>query len=118
MTPDDFRRLALQQLEAVEEQHMQHPDFRLGGKIFATLGYPDAEHGVVILPPEEQANFIARNPAAFTPVKGAWGRRGSTVVRLSAVDAATCAEVLELAWCRVAPKRLLKEFLAARSELP
>ena len=87
---------------------MSHPDFRVGGKIFATLGYPDNDHGMVILPPDEQKKFIESAPATFTPAKGAWGLRGSTCVRLEAVDAATLRHAMEIAWRKRAAKRLLK----------
>jgi len=85
---------------------MNHPDFRVGGKIFATLGYPDDEHGMVILPIDEQARLVRSHPKAFTPAKGAWGKRGSTTVRLDSVDKATLRAVLEIAWRKRAPKRL------------
>jgi hypothetical protein len=98
MTPTEFRRLALRIPETVESAHMNHPDFRVAGKIFATLGYPDKDHGVVILPIEEQARFLRKNPKAFAPAKGAWGKRGSTTVRLDAVDKATLQSALEIAW--------------------
>ncbi len=62
MTVADFRKIALSMPEAIESEHMAHPDFRVGGKIFATLGYPDQEHGMVNLPPGEQAKFCNRIP--------------------------------------------------------
>jgi hypothetical protein len=83
MTADDFRRLALSFPEAIEQAHMNHPDFRVGGKIFATLGYPNRDWAMVKLPAEQQANFVTAEPAAFLPVKGAWGRQGCTNVILS-----------------------------------
>src|SRR3977135_3345847 len=98
MSPADFRRLALSLPGASESAHMAHPDFRVGGKIFATLGYPDEDHGMVVLPPEEQERFVKSDSAAFTPAKGAWGRRGSTCVRLEAVDASTLRSAIEIAW--------------------
>ncbi len=107
MTSAEFRRLALSMPGASESAHMEHPDFRVGGKIFATLGYPDKDHGMVILPPEEQKRLVESAPATFAPAKGAWGRRGSTSVRLEAVDTATLRRVLEIAWRKRAPKRLL-----------
>jgi hypothetical protein len=107
MTPTEFRRLALSMPEASESAHMEHPDFRVGGKIFATLGYPDKDHGMVILPPEEQKRFVESAPAIFAPAKGAWGLRGSTCVRLEAVDAVTLRRAMEIAWRKRAPKRLL-----------
>lgn len=58
MTPDQFRKLALRFPEAAESAHMAHPDFRVRGKIFATLGYPDDRHGMVKLTPDQQADFL------------------------------------------------------------
>ena len=107
MTATEFRRIALSLPEAEESAHMSHPDFRVGGKIFATLGYPDNDHGMVILPPEEQARFVQTYPKVFTPVKGAWGKRGSTAVSLGAVDKATLKRAIEIAWRQRAPKELL-----------
>lgn len=107
MTAADFRRIALNLPETEESAHMSHPDFRVGGKIFASLGYPDADHGMVILPPEEQARFVESHPKVFTPAKGAWGKRGSTAVSLGAVDKATLKRAMEIAWRKRAPKDLL-----------
>ena len=73
MTADDFRRIALELPEASQNAHMGHPDFRVGGKIFATLGYPDEHFAVVLLTPDEQAAFVRAAPRLFTPVKGGWG---------------------------------------------
>lgn len=83
MTANDFRKLALSLADAIESAHMDHPDFRVGGKIFATLGYPDAEWAMVSLPPVDQDLFIHADPHAFIAVKGAWGKQGATNVRLS-----------------------------------
>lgn len=106
MTPADFRKIALSMPEAIESEHMAHPDFRVGGKIFATLGYPDQEHGMVILPPEEQARLTKSHSKMFFPAKGAWGRSGSTLVRLELIDRATLQSVIKIAWRKRAPKRL------------
>ena len=106
MTAAEFRRIALSRPEASEGAHMDHPDFRVGGKIFATLGYPDADHGMVVLPPAEQARFVKSDSVAFAPAKGAWGLRGSTCVRLEAVDLPTLRRAMEIAWRKRAPKRL------------
>ena len=108
MSPADFRRIALNMPEASESSHMNHPDFRIGGKIFATLGYPDKDHGMVVLPPEEQARLLQSDPKVFSRAKGAWGLRGSTCVRLEGIDRAALQEVMTIAWRRIAPKRLLK----------
>ena len=107
MTVADFRRMALSFPEAEESAHMSHPDFRVGGKIFATLGYPDKDHGMVILSPEEQARLVQTYPKVFTPAKGAWGKRGSTAVSLGAVDKTTLKRAMEIAWRKRAPKDLL-----------
>jgi len=107
MTAAEFRRIALRMPEAEESAHMSHPDFRVAGKIFATLGYPDKEHGMVVLPPEEQERLVGTYPKVFTPAKGAWGKRGSTSVSLGAVDKTTLQCALEIAWRKHAPKDLL-----------
>ena len=98
MTPAQFRRLALTLPDVSENAHMSHPDFRTAGRIFATLGYPDKEHGMIVLPPEEQVRLIREHPKVFAPAKGAWGKRGSTVVRLDAAATATVRAALEIAW--------------------
>lgn len=108
MTLDQFRRLALTFPEASESAHMNHPDFRVAGKIFATLGYPDDEHGMVILPPDEQKQFVRAAPEVFAAAKGAWGKRGSTTVYLRAVDKATLKPAMKIAWRNKAPKDLLE----------
>jgi hypothetical protein len=107
MTAAQFRNIALSFPEASESSHMGHPDFRVGGKIFATLGYPDASCSVVMLPPEEQEFFIKISGDAFAPAAGAWGQKGSTVVRLRPAKSALVRDALETAWRRRAPKRLL-----------
>ena len=61
---------------------MGHPDFRVGGRIFATMGYPRAGWAMVALTPEDQAAFVAMRPDAFVPVKGKWGEQGATNVIL------------------------------------
>ena len=106
MTANDFRKLALSFPEAIESAHMDHPDFRVRGKIFATLGYPDKDSGVVKLTPDEQRKFIRSNPNFFEAVKGAWGRRGNTSVHLPAANVDQVREALSAAWRNTAPKRL------------
>ena len=98
MTPVQFRALALSLPGASEGAHMGHADFRVGGKVFATLGYPNAEGGIVKLPPEMQEMYVAAEPAVFSPVKGAWGRRGSTSVRLKAATKRKLEGALRSAW--------------------
>ena len=110
MTASDFRRIALSFPEATESAHMDHPDFRVGGKIFATLGYPDKGWGMVKLPPKQQVFFIEAEPDVFVPAKGAWGRRGATTVRLRAANKATLRRALAAAWRSIAPRCLAAEF--------
>jgi hypothetical protein len=108
MTPAAFRKFALSLPETEEHQHMNHPDFRVAGKIFATLGYPDKTRGMVKLSPEDQHNFSKDYPEAFIPVRGTWGRRGATSVYLKAADKDALEQAIRAAWCFNAPKRLLK----------
>jgi hypothetical protein len=107
MTAQDFRQIALSLPETEERQHMNHPDFRVAGKIFATLGYPDKSCGMVKLSPEDQHYFAKDHPGVFIPVKGAWGRRGATSVHLKTAKKAMLRKALEAAWRNTAPKRLL-----------
>ena len=98
MTSNEFRRIALELTGVSESSHMGHPDFRVNGKIFATLNYPDETWGMVKLPMEQQDELVQTRPEAFVPVKGAWGRQGGTNVRLEAVDESTLQHALRLAW--------------------
>ena len=100
MTPNEFRRIALGMEGAVEGEHMAHPDFRANGRIFATIA-PDAKWGMVSLTPEHQAEFVRAAPDTFVPAAGAWGRGGSTMVRLASADAETVGEAMTRAWQRV-----------------
>jgi hypothetical protein len=94
--------------DAVEASHMGHPDFRVGAKIFATLGHPDRAWGMVKLSPEQQAMYLEMAPKSFTPAAGAWGRRGSTHVRLSATEKNTLRDAIVTAWRNVAPKSVAR----------
>jgi len=91
---------------------MDHPDFRVGGRIFATLGYPRGGWAMVKLTPEQQRRFIVRHPAMFIPVKGGWGRGGATNVQLREAKAGPLREALYAAWYDRAPKRLTRELPA------
>ena len=102
---DDFRRLALALPDAEERAHMGHPDFRVGGKIFATLQGAGKGTGAVMLLPEQQELAMAAEPAAFSPAAGAWGRGGATVVSLAEVSEEWLERVLDWAWAKQAPKR-------------
>jgi hypothetical protein len=108
VTADDFRSLALSLPEATEEAHMGHPDFRVRGKIFATLG-PGEAWGMVKLTPDQQGVLVRTEPEVFQPVQGAWGRRGCTYVRLGAATDPAVRQALIAAWRNTAPKRLARE---------
>jgi len=97
MTAAAFRRIALGLKGVVEGAHMGHPDFRVHGRIFATL-HADMKTGMVKLSPDEQQEFVRRSPEAFSPAAGAWGRGGSTLVALGAVDDETLGEAMTRAW--------------------
>jgi hypothetical protein len=98
MTPNDFRKLALDLPGAIESSHMGHPDFRVGGKIFATLGYPDTTRGMVKLTPDEQELFLKIDPRGFAAVPGGWGRSGATHVLLPSAKEGAVREALQVAW--------------------
>jgi hypothetical protein len=110
MTANEFRRLALSFPEAEERAHMDHPDFRVAGKIFATLGYPDDSWAMVRLTPVEQEMFVKAQPTVFNPCTGAWGRRGCTNVRLKSARKPTLRRALEAAWRLAAPEALTRRF--------
>jgi hypothetical protein len=109
MTASDFRKIALALPEAEEHSHMDHPDFRVGGKIFATLGYPGKSYAMVKLSPEDQHYLTRDYPETFVPVKGAWGRRGATTIRLKTAKKEMLRKALLAAWRNTAPKRLLEK---------
>ena len=108
MTAKEFRQIALSLPGTEEHSHMNHPDFRVAGKIFAPLGCPDKTRGMVKLSPEDQHYFSKDHPNVFIPVKGAWGRRGATSVHLKAAKKQTLARAIRAAWRNTAPKRLLE----------
>jgi hypothetical protein len=99
---DELRRLALSMPDAVEHAHMNHPDFRVGKRIFATLGYPDGKSGMVKLNSEQQELLVSAKPEIFTPAKGAWGKHGSTLINLETIDEKTAASAIQMAWGNVA----------------
>ena len=103
MTAKDFRRIALGMKDAIESAHMGHPDFRVHGRIFATL-HGDRKSGMVKLTPEQQERFIGQAPASFVPEKGAWGLQGCTAVQLDVVDEETLGEAMTLAWRNASEK--------------
>ena len=110
----DFRRLALALPESEQRQHMNHPDFRVAGKIFATLGYPNKAHGMVKLTPTQQEEFIASHPAAFSPAAGAWGRQGCTSVLLAKAPKRVLKSAILAAWRNYAPRELVFQAIARK----
>ena len=108
MTADEFREIALGFPETEERSHMDHPDFRIGGKIFATLT-DDETVGMTKLTPEQQQNFLRMEPGSFTPASGAWGARGATMIKLANADEDAVREALRAAWSNTAPKKLLRD---------
>jgi hypothetical protein len=110
MTAEEFRRLALSLPETSEAAHMGHPDFRVGGKIFATLSPLGQGWAMVKLTPEQQESFVQEEPEVFTPFNGAWGRDGATKVQLRAAKKSTLRTALVFAWRNRAPKRLVQKF--------
>jgi hypothetical protein len=104
----DFRRIALSMPEAVEGSHFGHADFRVGGKIFATLGLAKEGYGVLLLTPDEQAGMVEDAPEIFSPVPGGWGRMGATRVRLEKAPPDILEAALRTAWRRKAPRRRLR----------
>ena len=97
LTPQQFRKIALSLPDAVESEHMGHPDFRVGGKVFASLGAPRAEWGMVKLTPEQQQTLCDAHADAFQPCNGAWGRQGYTNVKLATVKTVDVRSALTLA---------------------
>jgi len=98
MDAEDFRRIALSLGGAEESSHMGAPDFRVGGRIFATLASQRQGYGNLMLTPEVQADFVAEAPELFLPIAGGWGRMGATHIRLAAADEDVLAGALRTAW--------------------
>jgi hypothetical protein len=98
MTAADFTRLALSLDGAEQGSHMGAVDFRVGGRIFATLAAVEHGYGNLMLTPEQQASFVDERPDVFVPVAGGWGRSGATHVRLSIVEEDLLSGALRAAW--------------------
>ena len=108
MSASRFRRTALALSDAVESAHHGKADFRVGKRIFATLGHPDENWGTVKLTAEQQSMLVEAEHDIFRPVPGGWGKQGYTNVRLAKADAATLKSALTMAWSNVAPKTAAK----------
>jgi hypothetical protein len=98
MTAADFRRLALSLPGSEEGSHMGSPDFRVGGRIFATLASESQGYGNLMLTPDLQAEFVLEQPDVFLPVPGGWGRNGATHIRLAQANEDLLAGALRTAW--------------------
>jgi|SRR4030095_11245812 hypothetical protein len=108
MTIHQFRKMALEIRSSVERSHMNHPDFRVAGKIFASLGVPDENRGMVKLTPVQQRAFIEKAPEVFKPCSGAWGRAGATNVYLPAAKATIVRTALDAAAKNIANRKQRK----------
>jgi hypothetical protein len=98
MNGADFRRIALSLEGAEESSHMGSPDFRVGGRIFATLASQKQGYGNLMLTPEQQADFVAEQPEIFVPIAGGWGKMGMTHIRLAAANEDVLTGALRTAW--------------------
>lgn len=98
MNAKDFRRIALSLKGAEEGSHMGAVDFRVGGRIFATLAHVRKGYGNLMLTPEQQAVFVEEMPEVFVPVHGGWRRMGATHIRLAAASEDVLAGALQTAW--------------------
>jgi hypothetical protein len=103
-----FRRIALSLPEATEGSHFSNADFRIAGKIFATLALEHQGYGVLLLTRDQQAGMVQDAPDIFSPVPGGWGEKGATRVSLARVPADILEAVLRVAWSRKVPSRLLR----------
>jgi hypothetical protein len=104
-----FRRLALQFPGAAESSHMNHPDFRLNNRIFATLSGEKKGYGVLKLTLDQQASFVTDQPQIFSPVQGGWGRMGMTYIHLDQADESIMAGALKAAYQNLHAKQSQKK---------
>jgi YjbR protein len=98
MNADDFRRIALSLEGAEESSHMGQPDFRVGGRIFATLASAGHGYGNLMLTREQQTAFVEELPEVFIPIAGGWGRMGMTHIRLAVAKEDVLVGALRTAW--------------------
>lgn len=94
----DFRRIALSFAGAEESAHMGQPDFRVGGRVFATLASAKQGYGNLMLTVEQQRAFVEELPDIFLPIAGGWGRMGMTHIRLAAANQDVLTGALHTAW--------------------
>ena len=117
MTEDDFRRIALSFEGAEESSHMGAPDFRVDGRIFATLASAKQGYGNLMINPEQQAAFVEEMPEVFLPIHGGWGRMGMTHIRLAAATQDVLAGALHTA-CKLRVEKNAKSRPKGRSNKP
>lgn len=98
MNTKDFRRIALSFEGAEEGSHMGAVDFRVGGRIFATLGSVKQGYGNLMLDLEQQTAFVEDMPDIFLPIPGGWGRMGATHIRLAQANEDVLTGALRAAW--------------------
>jgi hypothetical protein len=109
VTVEAYRAIALAQPEAIESSHMNHPDFRVHGKIFATIPSVEKNEGMVKLTPDQQKQFVQEYPKVFSAVPGGWGMKGATLVTLAAAKKEIVNRAMRCAWRNAAPKRLIAQ---------
>jgi predicted DNA-binding protein (MmcQ/YjbR family) len=114
LTADEFRALALSLPGTTEGVHQGHPDFRVRGKVFATLGYPDDGFGMINLTSNEQAKRVRQMPGVFSAAKGQWGLQGSTLIKLESASEALAIAALQAAWSGLVMKESTAEARASR----
>jgi len=108
MSVSRFRKTALALSDAIESAHHGKVDFRVGKRVFATLGHPDENWGTLKLTIEQQAMLVDAEPEIFRAVPGGWGKQGYTNIRLAKADAATLKSALAMAWANVASQGKIK----------
>lgn len=118
MDAEDFRRIALSFEGAEEGSHMESADFRVGGRIFATLASQSLGYGNLMLGPEQQAMYVSELPDVFLPIAGGWGRMGMTHVRLANVSPDVLEGALRQAWKLRLEKNLRTRNRARRRQSP
>lgn len=104
-----FRKFALGFPESTDREPLNHPDFRVRGKIFAILG-PDEDWAMVKLTPKQQAEFLSDQAESFRPSNGAWGRNGGTILQLAEAEDSTIEDAIRTAWINTTTKKLADQY--------
>jgi hypothetical protein len=116
MSENEFRQLALEFAGAIESSHMNHPDFRIKNKVFASLGYPRTGCAMVKLTPPQQATFMRQEPGVFSPCNGAWGKQGATYIELAMVAQESVQAALDAARNNLVSKAKSKRGSSSRTQ--